>query len=320
MNKNSFECMMLNAELKDAHMNLVDDLRNLKEVGAIMESCQLGLDFLNKCDSKAAVETLHDIDRKLIAATATIETLSDAMVAAWNKFVDFIKGFMDKLRALFSKSIPMQIANNNKCLLELKQDVKLLAHEGVENKVPPSAYADIVEQFIKWNALGAEAIEYLHKVNSSVTAIGKIICTGYGIDVEKQMSAVIFGKDSYLQKVDDVFDVMLSIRDGIKESARSLGKVDWTKEAEAMNMLDKFIARGQSFVVDINKITNLQSLINLDKTLPKLEAISVGVTPYILNMYRTGMTCCCRSLMHIGKMYAEMSDLNEQIASRAFTM
>lgn len=319
MNKDSFECMMLNAELKDAYMDLADDLRNLKEVGDVMESCQLGLDFLSKCDSKAAVETLHDIDAKLATASIATETLSESLIAAWNKFVDFIKDFVARIRSLFTKSIPMQIAQNNKHLLELKNDVKLLSYEGLGDRMPVAVYNDVVDQLIKWSGLGAEAIEYLHKVNSSITMLGKVICTGYGENAEKQLNAVIFSKDSYLQKANDVIVAMLSARDGIKEAARCLGKVDMSKKDDAMKLLDKFVERGQSYSADMKNIVNLQEMINLDKTLPKLEAISVGVTPNILNLYRTGMICCCRSLMRMGKMYSEMSDINEKIASKAFS-
>ena len=319
MNKDSFECMMMNAELKDAYMDLADDLRNLREIGEVMESCQLGLDFLSKCDSKAAVEALHDIDVKLVTATIATETLSESLIAAWNKFVDFIKNLVARIKGLFTRSIPMQIEHNNKRLLELKNDIKLLSYEGLGDKMPIAVYNDVVDELIKWRGLGAEAINYLHKVNSSITMLGKVICTGYGEDAEKQLNAVIFSKDSYLQKTDDVLVAMLSVRDGIKEAARGLGKVDMTKKDDAIKLLDKFVECGQSYSVDIKNIVNLQQMINLDKTLPKLEAISVGVTPNILNLYRTGMICCCRSLLRIGKMYSEMSDINEKIANKAFS-
>lgn len=319
MNKDSFECMMMNAELKDAYMDLADDLRNLREVGEVMESCQLGLDFLSKCDSKAAVEALHDIDVKLVTATIATETLSESLIAAWNKFVDFIKNLVARIKGLFTRSIPMQIEHNNKRLLELKNDIKLLSYEGLGDKMPIAVYNDVVDELIKWCGLGAEAINYLHKVNSSITMLGKVICTGYGEDAEKQLNAVIFSKDSYLQKADDVLVAMMSVRDGIKEAARGLGKVDMTKKDDAIKLLDKFVECGQSYSVDIKNIVNLQQMINLDKTLPKLEAISVGVTPNILNLYRTGMICCCRSLLRIGKMYSEMSDINEKIANKAFS-
>ena len=319
MNKDSFECMMMNAELKDAYMDLADDLRNLREVGEVMESCQLGLDFLNKCDSKAAVEALHDIDAKLITATITTETLSESLISAWNKFVDFIKNLVARIKGLFTRSIPMQIEHNNKRLLELKNDIKLLSYEGLGDKMPIAVYNDVVDELIKWRGLGAEAINYLHKVNSSITMLGKVICTGYGEDAEKQLDAVIFSKDSYLQKADDVLVAMLSVRDSIKEAARGLGKVDMSKKDDAIKLLDKFVECGQSYSVDMKNIVNLQQMINLDKTLPKLEAISVGVTPNILNLYRTGMICCCRSLLRIGKMYSEMSDINEKIANKAFS-
>lgn len=292
------ELLRSQEELHQAWSDLTEAQKGMTEVQEIMENIQTSIAALTKYGQAAveqlnvegSLESLLQVPARLITAEKAQEGLVDTAKEMWDKFVNWVKQMISKLKEFISRFLPQKFKVAETKLLELKQSGAtegLIATEGIK-------LVDYCETFISGAEKTINEIESIgsnisHVFNSLDKASKRPADEKSRDQLKEELELIVFGKDSYFWKIKDAFTKL----EELNEAGKYPEEFDDVKLPTAsVDKLLKIVKDAKSkcvplrtFIMDASRelagMENLRKLYSND-----------GKQVEILNIFITGFKGC----------------------------